>query len=392
MDNAGEGWADWRDADGDALLRKLMADGCPYGAAFMDLDGRITGWSRGASALTGHAADEVMGSDFALLFTPEDAARKLPEHELNTVKALGVAEDERWHLRKDGSRFWASGMTFLLNANANAGGESYGCVKLFRDATPLRLKMDWLENELQRMRKERNDRDAFLATIAHELRNPLQPMHLATQLLTHPSEETRHEQALKILARQLGFLERLVEDLVDLVRMGRSQLRVDYAKVELQRLVQDAVDSCREQAAAKAVALTCVMPPVPIPVEVDPARITQVIVNLVNNAIKFTPSGGKVAVWASADEAQLIVKVQDNGCGIAPRLQPKIFDMFTQADGADTHRGQGLGIGLALVKEIVSLHRGTVEVRSEGLGRGSEFFIRLPLARPAETPPPAGPR
>jgi len=373
--------AAWRDEDGDALLRKLMAESCPYGVAFMDLQGSITGWSHGAATLTGYGAREMAGADFAQLFTPEDVARRLPEHELNTVQALGMAEDDRWHMRKDGSRFWASGMTILLNAERGASS----CVKLFRDATPLRLRMDWLENEVQRLRKERNDRDAFLATLAHELRNPLQPMTVATRLLTHPSEELRHEQALKILKRQLGFMERLVEDLIDLARVGQAKLGIDYGGIELQRLVQEAVESCREQAAEKGVALTCVVPPVPIPVEVDAGRITQVIVNLVGNAIKFTPRGGKVAVWASADESLFIVKVQDNGRGIPPHLQSRIFDMFTQADGAGSGRGQGLGIGLALVKEIVSRHRGTVEVRSEGVGRGSEFFIRIPLARPAES-------
>lgn len=372
--------AGWRDVQAQALLGKLLAGNSPYGVALLDLRGQIAGWSHGASALTGYLADEVIGSHFALLFTPEDIQRHLAEHELNTARTFGAAEDERWHMRKDGSRFWASGMTFLLAVD----GEQEIFAKVFRDATPLKLRTDWLENELQRMHDERSDHDTFVATIAHELRNPLQPMSAATQLLTHPSEERRHEQALKILTRQLGFMERLIEDLLDLTRAGKSKLRVDYAAVELQGLVQEAVESCRDQAAAKRISLGCVVPPVPILVEVDAARINQVIVNLLNNAIKFTPNDGQVGVWASADESQFIVKVQDTGRGIPAHLQPKIFHMFTQADGASTGRGQGLGIGLALVKEIVSLHRGTVEVRSEGNGRGSEFFIRVPLLRSKE--------
>lgn len=370
----------WNPADAQALLGAFMADSSPYGVVFIDLDGRIRGTNGGAGMLFGYKPGELIGKPFSLLFTPEDIARQLPAHELNTVKALGTAEDERWHVRKDGAHFWASGMTLALRTADQLCG--YG--KVFRDATPLKLRMDALDNELQRMRQQRKDRDAFFATIAHELRNPLQPMAVATTLLTHPSEAVRHDQALKILKRQLGFMERLIEDLIDLARMAESKLHISYERVELQRLVQDAVDSCSGQAAARPVTLTCVVPPAPLHVEVDAARMTQVIVNLVTNAIKFTPSGGRVAVWASADEAQFVVKVQDTGRGIAPHLQHRIFDLFTQADGSDTGRGKGLGVGLALVKDIVSLHRGTVEVRSEGVGKGSEFFVRVPLARPVD--------
>jgi two-component system CheB/CheR fusion protein len=372
--------AAWSEENGDALICTLLAKGCPYGAVFLDLQGLITGLSGGACTLSGYCADDVIGKSFAVLFTPEDVARELPAHELRTALTFGSAEDERWHVRKDGSRFWASGLTLPMRA----GGEVYGYAKLFRDATPLKLRLDALENDVERMRRERRERDAFVATIAHELRNPLQPMTIATTLLTHPSEQQRHEQALKILKRQLGFMERLVEDLLDLTRVSQAKLQLDYQTVELQALVTDAVESCRGQAEARPVSLVCVVPSVPLTVEVDPARFSQVIVNLITNAIKFTPSGGKVGVWASVDESQFIVKVQDTGRGIAPHMQARIFEMFTQVDGSETARGKGLGIGLALVQEIVALHRGTVEVRSEGVGKGSEFFIRVPLSRPAD--------
>lgn len=374
----GTAHAAWDAQDGAALADLLMGGSRAYGILFIALDGTVTAWSEGAHTITGFAASDVIGQAVDLLFTPEDVARELHVHELNSARLLGAVEDERWHMRKDASRFWASGVTHLLST----GGEPRGFVKLFRDATHLRSRMELLDNELQQMRKERADRDIFLGTIAHELRNPLQPMSAAVKLLTHPSDEMRHGHAVKILSRQLGFMERLVEDLIDLTRLGQSKMRIDYQPAELQHLLQEAVESCREAAAAKDITLMCVLPPLPVQVEVDATRLHQVFVNLLNNAIKFTPARGEVALFGNVDETHFMVKVRDTGIGIAPELQPMIFEMFTQATAAGTKRGQGLGIGLALVKQIVSLHRGSVEVRSEGSGKGSEFLVRLPLIRP----------
>jgi two-component system CheB/CheR fusion protein len=128
--------------------------------------------------------------------------------------------------------------------------------------------------------------------------------------------------------------------------------------------------------------LKAVLSAVPVQVEVDPDRMHQVIVNLLNNAIKFTPNGGSVVLLANVDQSHFLVQVKDTGKGIGPHLLPRIFDMFTQAEGAGSHRGEGLGVGLALVKQIVSLHQGSVEVRSEGKGKGSEFIVRIPLRQP----------
>lgn len=373
----------WKLDDAECFTRIFTGRISQYGLTFMDEAGRITGWSEGCHRLTGFTADDVLGASVALLFTPDDVAREIHVHELNGAAQLGGAEDERWHMRKDGSKFWASGVTLSMWT----GDSLRGFAKIFRDATHLRLRTKTLENEVMQLKKEQHDRDVFLATIAHELRNPLQPMSVATRLLSHPSERIRHEQAVKILDRQLGFIGRLVEDLIDLTRAGEGKMGVAYETVELQRLLQEAIESCRSAAEAAGVALLGILPPKPISIEVDPGRMNQVIVNLLNNAIKFTPSGGRVSVLANVDQTHFQVKVMDTGCGIGPELQPKIFDMFTQASTEGTKRGQGLGIGLALVKEIVSLHRGTVEVRSEGHGKGSDFFVRVPLIRPST---PAG--
>ena len=368
----------WPATDLDLVLALLSVRACQYGIAFLDPGGTITGWTEGAHTVAGFTADDVLGQPFALLFVPEDVAHGQDRHELNAARTLGAAEDERWHMRKDGARFWASGLTLPMYD----GEQLRGFAKVFRDATHLQLRTLRLENESQRLAVERRQHDLFLATIAHELRNPLHPMRLATRLLAPPTAPSRQEQAVKILTRQLALMDRLVEDLIDMTRAGQGKMTLLYERVELQRLLQDTLDVSREAADARGVVLIGVLPPMPVVVEVDPGRLQQVVMNLLNNAIKFTPRDGQVSVLLNVDQSHFVLKVQDTGRGIGPELQPRIFDMFTQADGATSHRGDGLGIGLALVKEIVSLHHGTVEAKSEGVGQGSEFLVRMPLEKP----------
>lgn len=374
-----QGNAAWDAQDAQALFALFPAGLKQYAVVFVDTAGCISGWSEGAFALTGFRAQDVLGRSLSMLFTPEDAALDLHLHELNSARLLGSAEDERWHMRKDGSRLWASGVTVPLGT----AGAPRGYAKLFRDATHLRLRLDALEQEVRQVRQFRQDQDLVLATIAHELRSPLQPLTTAAELLAQPIEPALRERATRILRRQIHQMERLVEDLIDMTRMGQGSMRIVYETVPLQPLLAEAVESCREAAKRRQLELVCVLPPVAVQVEVDPGRIAQVIGNLLDNAIKFTPAGGRVALQANVETRHFVVRVQDTGCGIGPELQPRIFEMFTQAEGAGTARGKGLGIGLALVKEIVALHGGSVEVKSEGAGKGSEFFVRVPLTRPA---------
>lgn len=375
----------WNEADGAALAELLLRHSQQHGVIFFDPGGRVRGWGHGAYAITGFTVADVIGQPNSMLFTPEDRARGLDRHELDTARAVGTAEDERWHLRRDGSRFWSSGITIPMRAQ---GDEVTGFVKIFRDGTHLRARMKYLENVLQEDRVARARQEIFLGTIAHELRNPLAPLKTALQLIRAQSGDGgRHDPSFRIMDRQLGFLERLVEDLVDLARVKAGKMSIVYQRVELQRVLQDALDSCRGPAESRGVGLQAVLPPVSLEIDVDPERLHQVIINLLTNAIKFTPAGGQVWLTSTADRTHFLVFVRDTGCGIGPDLLPKIFDMFTQAPGAESRRGAGLGIGLALVKQVVSLHAGTVEVRSGGEGKGSEFIVRIPLQRPRGSEP-----
>lgn len=370
----------WTPEQAAAFTRLMLENTRQYGVQFYDLERRITGWNEGAHFITGWTAGDMLGKSTGALFVPEDRVRKLDEHEAATTMVVGVSEDERWHLRKDGSRFWSSGVSLLLRDEA---GQPSGFAKVFRDATHLRARMKYLENSLQESHQRQGEKNVFIGTIAHELRNPLAPLKTALQLMQGlPAENARYLHPMRIMERQLGFLERLVEDLVDLTRVESGKMRIAYQTLPLQHALQEAIDSCRLAAEAKALQIHALMPPVPIDVEVDPPRLHQVIVNLLNNAIKFTPERGCIWLTANADQTHFICYVKDNGKGISPDLLPKIFDVFTQADDTRAERGAGLGIGLAVVREIVSLHQETVEVRSEGPGKGSEFIVRLPLRRP----------
>ncbi|MFP5390049.1 MAG: ATP-binding protein [Gammaproteobacteria bacterium] len=378
------------DAQQQAFARMMLRDSHQYGVVFYDRDLIIRGWSSGAVFITGWTAEELIGKSTSILFVPEDRERKLHEHEMASVVAAGMGEDERWHERRDGSRFWSSGMSMLLDPDAGLDG---GLVKIFRDATHLRARIRYLENALNDSTGSLTRRECLLATVAHEMRNPLAPLRTATELLrliTRGLE--RAEQPLQIMERQQSLLERLVEDLVDVSRIHTGKMSLAYQEVDLRQMIGEAVDSLRPRCQAAGIELRAVWPSVDIMVEVDPARLQQVLANLMTNAVKFNRPGGSVSLNATVDQTHIVIYLKDTGRGIAPDLLPRIFDVFTQADGSSSERGAGLGVGLAVVKEIVNLHHGTIEVRSEGPGKGAEFIVRLPQRRaphwPAEPPPP----
>lgn len=358
---------------GDLLLSRQKG----YGFAFMDAGGIIVDWTAGAEWITGWTPTDMVGQSIAVMFTPEDRVLQLDRHELNLARRLGSAEDERWHLRKNASRFWASGFCWSL-------GMDKGFVKVFKDATHLRARTEVVENEARHLHDQSVHRDDILGIVAHELRNPLTPIKAAASLLERRGGNPEMTRLTRIIQRQVDTMERLVEDLVDITRAHSGKLSMDCRAVELQATLAQAFDGIRPAAATKGVNLELILPPKPITVEIDAVRIQQVVSNLLNNAIRFSEPGGRVSLSATVDATHFFLQVRDNGAGIGPELLPCIFDLFTQATGTSSGRGEGLGIGLAVVKEIVGSHDGSIEVRSEGAGKGSEFTARIPVARPAK--------
>jgi signal transduction histidine kinase len=232
-------------------------------------------------------------------------------------------------------------------------------------------------------------KDEFLATLAHELRNPLAPVCTALEVLQEsPADRAAAEKAVATMGRQVKQLVRLVDDLLDVSRITRGKVELRTERVALAAVVATAVEMSRPQIEAARHVLTVELPPGELTLDADPARLAQMLSNLLNNAAKYTDAGGRIRVRAERQGDQVAVRVADTGIGIAPELLPRVFDLFVQADGLAERANGGLGVGLALVKALAQLHGGTVEAHSDGPGRGSEFTLRLPLA-PAAAPKPA---
>lgn len=238
-------------------------------------------------------------------------------------------------------------------------------------------------------------KEEFLATMAHELRNPLAPLRNALQILKMPrvDVDTAHT-AHETMERQVQHLVRLVDDLLDVSRIMRNKIELRPERVELALILARAVETAEPLIAGRNHELSIDLPEESLPLFADPVRLAQVFGNLLTNAAKYTETGGRIGVTAQRDGDYVLVQVRDTGIGIAPEILPRVFDLFVQADHGFARSQGGLGIGLTIVKNIVLMHDGTVDVVSPGQGRGSEFTVRLPLAKREAvdaSPPPSEP-
>jgi len=343
----------------------------------LDPEGRITSWNREAERILGYGEAEALGQRFSIIFSPEDQQAGVPAQELRTALSEGRAEDERWHLRKNGERFWALG---IVTPTQDATGAHTGYSKILRDLTDRKRAEEGLLLADRR-------KDEFLATLAHELRNPLAPIRNGLQLLRLTTDPATWAQAREMMDRQLAQMVRLVDDLLDISRITRNRLELRKAPVELWAVVQSAVETARPQIEASGHTLTVTLPPVPIHLDADLTRLAQVFWNLLNNSAKYTKPGGRIALTAELKGGEAVVTVQDNGIGIPAESLPNLFEMFSQVDRSLERAQGGLGIGLALVKGLTEAHGGRVEVYTEGAGHGCTFVVRLPVT---ERKPPAG--
>jgi PAS domain S-box-containing protein len=224
-------------------------------------------------------------------------------------------------------------------------------------------------------------KDEFLAMLSHELRNPLAPILNAVHLLRlQGNENLIQHQARVIIERQVGQLSSLVDDLLEVSRIATGRVRLHQERLDLRGVVERAVEAVRPLIDRRRHELSLSLPPEPVWLHGDPNRLEQVVVNLLNNSCKYTDEGGRIGLTVCQEEDKVVLRVQDTGIGIAADLLPHIFDLFTQADRSLDRSQGGLGIGLALVQRLVELHGGTVQAFSAGMGRGSEFVVRLPVS------------
>ena len=350
-------------------FRLLIESVRDYAIFLLDPDGRIISWNAGAERIKGYSAAEAIGQHFSIFYPQEARQRKWPEQELAMAREKGRFEDEGLRVRKNGSTFWAN---VVLTTVLDASGTLRGYAKVTRDLTD-RKRVEALE-------KAERHTNEFLAMLAHELRNPLAPISNALSLLTRkPTSDPAELWVREVLQRQTGQMARLVDDLLDVSRITRSAVVLDRKPVDLRKIVRNAADASMQWFDERKHTLSIALAEDRLVVDADEVRLNQVVQNLLHNAAKYTPNGGRIELRAWRDAAEALISVRDSGVGMTSEFLSSAFELFKQANqGLDRAHG-GLGVGLTLVQRLVTLHGGTVEARSEGLGRGSEFTVRLPL-------------
>ena len=360
-----------------ALLEMLANQSPEHGFLFLDTEGVVTWISPGAQLILGYTPDEIVGRPMDILFTDEDLAVGIPQYERDAALKDDPSEDDRWTVRKDGSRFWASGVLYSIR---DAGGHCIGYGKIIRNRTDHREIVETLRNRTQALEEDARRHDAFLSTLSHELANPLGPLSNAARIIRSAGEPTGDvEFALRVIDRQVHLLRTLVSDLMEFSRAGAGKIELQRTRIPLNEVVANAVQDTRGLLDERRHTLQLIETRGRIEVIADAERLHQVFVNLLTNAAKYTHPGGKINVKVSTEDQEAVVRVEDNGVGIPHDMLPRIFDLFTQVEGTRPMSMGGLGIGLALVKQLISLHGGTVQVDSDGRDKGAEFTVRLPL-------------
>jgi PAS domain S-box-containing protein len=320
----------------------------------------------------------------ASFFFPEDQSWIMNEFFPSVLEKGNGEVEVRFRHFKTGEARW---MAYKVLTLPDAAGRPVALATVSQDVTERKRFEDTLRRVAIDLSEADQRKNEFLAMLAHELRNPLAPISHAIQALRLARGDGKSvHAATEMLERQVGQMVRLVDDLLDMSRISRGKIELRKDRIELAPIVSQAVEATRALYKSMNHELTVTLPPHPIYLDADPARLAQVVGNLLNNACKFTDNGGHVWLTVEQDRAQAVIRVRDTGIGIAADQLPRLFEMFMQVDTSQERSREGLGIGLTLVKTLVEMQGGTVEAHSEGPGRGSEFLIRLPTV--AEMPRP----
>ncbi|HYE91753.1 MAG TPA: PAS domain S-box protein [Terriglobales bacterium] len=359
------------------------------------LDGVIQSWNRGAQRIFGYSAAEAVGRHITLIIPPERLAE---EDDVIARIRRGDTVDhfETVRVAKDGTRVQIS---LTVSPIRDATGRVIGASKIARDITKEAQREAERAALLAREQEAREEaemlnrsKDQFLAVLSHELRTPLNAIYGWARMLTEGHIDPQlHQRGAEVILRNAKAQLQLVEDLLDVSRIITGNMRLDVRPVDLKAVIEAALETVRPAATAKEIRLQSVLDARVGPVIGAADRLQQIVWNVVMNAVKFTPRGGRIQVLLRGEADRVDIVVSDSGEGIDPALLPHVFDRFRQGDSSSTRAHGGLGLGLALVRHLVDLHGGTVRAESAGVGQGATFVVSLPVSATRHEPVAAAP-
>jgi two-component system, chemotaxis family, CheB/CheR fusion protein len=309
--------------------RLIVESATAYGIFTMDMQGIVTTWNPGAMLIFGYQGAEIIGRDIRVVFTPEDRELGMADVEMRTAEAEGRALDERWHLRKNGERFWANGVVMPLKDDAD---QTRGFLKILRDMS----EQQQLENSLRQrsadLEKADENKNEFLAMLAHELRNPLAAVRNALSIVTHTDAKEDVEWCYDVINRQLENFGIIIDDLLDVARLSQGKIQLRPEILDAARVIHQALETVKPVVSEKNHAVTLSFKSLGLYLSADPTRLEQILVNLIANAAKYTPPGGRIEVIAGVEADEVVIRIRDNGIGISSEMLPRLFDLFSQAD------------------------------------------------------------
>ncbi len=349
---------------------RLLVEGViDYAIIMIDREGFITSWNAGAAQLNGFSPAEIVGRHFSRLYPHEEIQANKPWQDLIEAGKRGRTVSEGWRVRRDGTRYWSNNVIAALRETDDATRSYY---MVTQDLTQRR--------HAESLAEAAHRTNEFIAMLAHELRNPLAPIRNAVALMGRKGlGDPVLESMRQTIDRQSVQLTRIVDELLDVNRVARGRFSVERVPIDLHDVLARAIEASRPLLDRHGHEFQMNVSQAPLPVKGDAMRLMQVFVNLLNNAAKYTPAGGRIRLDAELGDGEIIVRVHDNGRGIPSEALERVFELFMQVSPEPRGEQGGLGVGLALVRRIVELHGGRVVARSEGEGMGSTFSVFLPL-------------